>query len=96
MRTGGGLGAGAVSPLSVGYTPEATCPSVSSWTHVRGLPAHLHNLATGEVPGDTQVNLRGLIPVPLCILNLLPYDPVLCAHRLSIFPFGGWETRGAA
>lgn len=91
MRTGGGLEAGAVSSLSVGYTPEATCPSVSSGTCVRGLPAHLHNLATAEGPGDTQVNWKGLIPVPLCILNLLPYEPLLCAHGLSS-PFGGEET----
>lgn len=63
--------------------PEATCPSVSSWTLVRGLPAHLQNLAAAEVPRDTLTNLKGLTPIPLHILSLLPFEPLLCAHRLS-------------
>lgn len=82
LRTAGGLEADILS-FSVDYAPEATYPSVSSWTLVQELLAHLQNLAAAEVPRDTMTNLKGLTPIPLCILSLLPFEPLLCAHRLS-------------
>lgn len=52
LRTAGGLEADILS-FSVDYAPEATYPSVSSWTLVQELLAHLQNLAAAEVPRDT-------------------------------------------